>query len=278
MIKLIAFDIDGTLAPQHGKSLSETVELLKELEKQGIKICLISGKPIMYVAGMARQMGIKNPIISGENGAIIYLDMNFPIQNEIKFKYDKKDLEILEKYKKLINNLYREYIWVQPNDVNFSFFVKDENKKNEINELTYHFFKHSNFEYYVHSDGCFDIVIRDVNKAWAINSLKKILNVSNSHIITVGDGYNDVPMFEVTYYSIGINRSDTLIGVENINEAFEAIKQIISPTRVCDYCEHKKFMIWEITEQNRVLGECDKCENTKNLYHFEKNSFYNDIF
>lgn len=274
MIKLIAFDIDDTLAPLHKKAKEDTVKQLKKLEEKNYKICLISGKPVSYVAGMARQFGLSNPIISGENGSIIYFGIDFPIKKEIRFTYSEKEKRMLEVYKKTIEEKYEEFIWSQPNNVNVSFFVEDKEIRKEINHFTHDYFKDTNFEYYLHADGCFDIIYKGVNKGWAVQQIKKELQLNNTEIVTIGDGKNDLPMFKETYYSIGINRNDTLISVKDIEEVFEAIKELEKNEKVCPYCQHKKITVWEIEKEKRILGECDKCEETKDLYYFEKNNYY----
>lgn len=278
MFKLIAFDIDGTLAPHHKKASEDVINRLKKLESEGYQICLISGKPIGYVVGMSRQFGLNNPIVSGENGAVIYFGTDFPIKKEIKFEYDTNSQVLLEKYKKLINKKYKEFIWVQPNEVNFSFFVENENVKKEIEMITIEFLKDSNFEYYLHPDGCFDIVYKGVNKGWAINQIKKFLGYEFHQIISVGDGSNDVPMFAESLYAIGINRKDTAVSVSNILEAFDVMDEISSITRICPYCRHEKITVWTVGETNKVLGECDKCEFTGSLDGFENKHFYRITF
>ena len=68
MIKLVAFDVDGTLADLNEPILRENVLLLRKIFDKGIRIMILSGKPTSYLAGLTRMIGRKDIIISGENG------------------------------------------------------------------------------------------------------------------------------------------------------------------------------------------------------------------
>ena len=78
MIKLIVFDLDNTLAPVGKGILPETIQMLKEIEKSGIKIAICSGKPTFYTCGVMRQVELDDPILIGENGAVIQFGVDLP--------------------------------------------------------------------------------------------------------------------------------------------------------------------------------------------------------
>lgn len=275
LVRLLAFDIDGTLAPHDRGSTLETREVLQHLESMGVVICLISGRPVDYVSGQARQLGLINPIVSGENGSIIYFGNDYPIEKEIKFEYTVDDTEKLERYKKIIKERYLEFIWESPNRVNYSFFL-DENEdklKKEIYSFTEKFFKGTNFEFYLHPDNAFDIVYKGINKGWGIHKIKDYLGCSILDIVTIGDGLNDVPMFNETYYSIGVGRQDTKFSVNSIGDAFNIIYNLLEGPNNCPKCNHKNITVWNMENIKKVMGECDKCEHT-----YEVIDFYVDLY
>ena len=78
MMKLIVFDLDSTLAPVGKGILPETIQMLKEIEKSGIKIAICSGKPTFYTCGLMRQVELEDPILIGENGAVIQFGVDLP--------------------------------------------------------------------------------------------------------------------------------------------------------------------------------------------------------
>ena len=78
MIKLAVFDLDDTLAPV-GRGIAEhDLKRLKELEDMGVRIALSSGKPTYYLCGLLRQLGLKRPIMIGENGIVIQFGVDLP--------------------------------------------------------------------------------------------------------------------------------------------------------------------------------------------------------
>ena len=78
MIKLVVFDLDGTLAELGQGVTPENLALLKKLEATGVRIAICSGKPTYYLCGFMRQLGLRAPILVGENGAVIQLGVDLP--------------------------------------------------------------------------------------------------------------------------------------------------------------------------------------------------------
>ncbi len=77
-IKVLIFDLDGTLAPFNGPSAPNVCSTLRELEDCGLRICVCSGKPLAYLCGWMRQLGLRNPVLLGENGADRPAGIAFP--------------------------------------------------------------------------------------------------------------------------------------------------------------------------------------------------------
>ena len=71
MKKIYAFDLDNTLCPIGKPLATETVKGLTMLERQGGRIAVCSGKPTYYLCGLMRQIGLRAPILVGENGGVI---------------------------------------------------------------------------------------------------------------------------------------------------------------------------------------------------------------
>jgi len=268
LIKLIAFDIDGTLAPYYERIPDSVVLKLKELDEAGIQICFISGKPVSYIAGMVRQLGLRRSIISGENGAVTYFGVDFPIPKEIKFEYPEREFLLLNEYRNIVTEKFSKSIWIQPNDVHFSFFVEDANKRSELQNFTENFFLGSDIMHYLHPDGCFDIVHKRVHKGWALKQILLLLQLKASECITIGDGNNDTPMFLESYYSIGINRDDSFYNVSTIYEAFDLVDGITKGCRICPECGHDKILLWTSVQTKKEIAECDKCEYSSNIRNF----------
>ena len=134
MAKLIFFDLDGTLAEIGKGMLPETVDALKKLEENGHSIAVCSGKPMYYLCGMLRQIGLKAPILVGESGADIQFGIDLP--PEICFtlpvsETSKKSIRLLrEKLEEALPTL-----WYQPDKVALTPFFRSEEEKNRIGAL-----------------------------------------------------------------------------------------------------------------------------------------------
>lgn len=235
MHRLLVFDLDGTLALAGKPMLAKDVDKLIELEKSGYTIVICSGKSCYYLCGFARQLGLREPILIGENGATFQFGIELPPKHYEEHPYSKTAKEQREMMRNLINQRYGNKIWYQPNEVGLSPFPRDEKtfeelellieeKKEQLNELII----------YRHFD-CFDLVPKNINKQNGLKYLIKILNLDAKDIIAVGDGVNDIPMFEFADVAIGIigedadNRMESakMLGVDysfkNIGQALKFI-------------------------------------------------------
>lgn len=229
MIKLLICDLDGTLAEPGKQILPSTLNCLKAIENCGVGIALCSGKPVYYLCGLARQLGLKNPILIGENG----LDFQVGIDLPPKLFFCQKCTKDVEKnliwLQNQIAKLFDENIWFQPNKKAVTVFPRKEDdfavirdfldkNKNRLEGLTV----------YEHND-CFDILPSKINKKMAIEKACKLLNVKKEEIITIGDGINDYPMFECSDLPIGIHVKDASkvkLNFDDIDSALEYIKKM----------------------------------------------------
>lgn len=219
MHRLMVFDLDGTLALAGEAMLRKDVNKLIELEQMGYTIVICSGKSSYYLCGFARQLGLKEPILVGENGATLQFGIELPPKHYEEHPYSVRAKEQREMMRQLIDERYGNKIWYQPNEVGLSAFPREEEifeelqllideKKEYLDELII----------YRHFD-CFDFVPKNINKQSGLRHLIKILNLEAREIVAVGDGVNDIPMFEFADVAIGI------IG-ESIDNRIEAAKKL----------------------------------------------------
>lgn len=222
MIKLIAFDLDNTLA-ELGKGIAaKDIELLKEIEARGVRIAVCSGKPTYYLCGFMRQVGLRHPILVGENGSVIQFGVDLPPKEFFVLPYSEDAKKSLVFLKERLDEILPD-LWYQPNLTELTPFPKSEADLDliaECIEKNSAYIKDVNA--YRFSD-CFDIVPNGLSKSVGLEYLCKLLGVSRSEIVAVGDGVNDYPMFEYAGYSVGVRVADETRVDRNFTSANEAL-------------------------------------------------------
>lgn len=225
MIKIIVFDLDNTLAKVGCGITDKDLLLLKQIESKGVKVAICSGKPTYYLCGFMRQVGLDEPILIGENGAVIQFGVELPPSNYNVLPYSetaKKSISYLKlKFEEILPDL-----WYQPNQVGLTPFPSNdeefeiisnciEKSKPYIGDVTV----------YRHIDS-FDIIPNGINKYAGLEYLAKLLEVDSSEMIAVGDGVNDYPMFEYAGLAVGVNVSEPSkvnVNFDTITDALEYI-------------------------------------------------------
>lgn len=226
MHKLLVFDLDGTLA-NVGKSMANIdVEKLIALENAGYTIAICSGKPSYYLCGFARQLGLKEPILVGENGATFQFGIDLPPKRYEVYPHSDAAKAQRNMMKALIDRECGDKIWYQPNEVELSPFPKDvetfelmqqliDEKRSLLDKL----------EIYRHID-CFDFIPKSINKYNGLSYLAKLMELESKDVIAVGDGVNDIPMFEFADVAIGIAGSDSIIA-GHVDYIFNEIGKVL---------------------------------------------------
>lgn len=226
-IKLIIFDLDDTLAPV-GKGISQdSMVLLKQIEDKGIAIAVCSGKPAFYLCGFLRQVGLKNPVLMGENGAVIQCGVGLPPEQFFVFPVSEATASHLAELKKRICEALPQ-VWYQPNLVGVTPFLKTEEEFRAVEQVlasSEDLLK--GIEIYRHCDS-FDFLPEGLNKRAGLQYAGKMLGIHPEEMLAVGNGYNDYPMFEISGYSLGVNVPDPDAVNENYRTIEEALSRILS--------------------------------------------------
>ncbi len=203
MIQLAVFDLDGTLAPVGGPIPQRAAGLLLTLEKRGVKIALCSGKPVYYLSGLARQIGLEHPFLLGENGAVLQVGNHLPPALRRVIPVAEATLSDLKRLRTLFEERLGQ-LWYQPNEICLTPFPAKQEEFAAVEALL-----EENKELmqgltvYRHSD-CFDICPREVCKKNGVKLLCSVLGCPLSQVAAVGDGENDYSMFEIAALSLGI--------------------------------------------------------------------------
>ena len=234
MTKLVVFDLDNTLA-ELGKGItSANIDKLKQIEALGIQIAICSGKPVSYLCGFMRQVGLESPILIGENGAVLQMGVELPPKEQYVLSYSRRAKESLTMIKREIDSRI-ENIWYQPNLVGVTPFPKNETEFDVIEKLLIE--KKDivqDVKIYRHVDS-FDIVPVGIDKKAGIHLLAQQLHLQPEEMIAVGDGVNDYPMFAYAGTALGVNVKDERF----VDQNFETIEAILD--FLCKRCEEERL-------------------------------------
>lgn len=203
MGRLLVFDLDGTLAHLNGSIAQCDVHILRQLEQQGDTIAVCSGKPVSYLSGLMRQVGLSRPMLIGENGTCIQFGTIYPPTEHYMLPFDKYSLEVIQYIRSSILELLPD-MWYQGNLVMFTPFPSKAEQFDVIQQFLDSNSHVLDWVDVYRFDVCFDIVPRGLGKGNAVRWLANHLGISLSDTVAVGDGINDYTMFAVVGTSLGI--------------------------------------------------------------------------
>ena len=228
MIKLIFFDLDNTLAPVGMPIPGDCLEKLNELYRK-VKTAVCSGKPVSYLNGFARQAGLPDLIMCGENGLTYQFGSDLPPALSGHFPVEKEILASLEDVKNGFSAHFEGKYWCQKNEYAFTPFPFDETDFPPMTEYLKEKVKGTGLKVYYQPD-CFDVLPDGIDKGSALVNVCTILGIDVGDTVTVGDHVNDYPMFERSGISVGISlpdKSRAKINVSSLGEAIDVINKLL---------------------------------------------------
>ena len=235
-IKIVFFDIDGTLFKLHTNEMSEkTLETLQTLRANGIKICIATGRTPM---GLPKFEGVEFDAYLTYNGSYCYADDVTIFSNSIP-KEDVK--QILMNAKKMgkpvtvalksqissngVDADLEHYMAVENLDLNVSDDFEDK-CKDEIyqvmlacspNEYTQILENVKNAKIATWWDRAVDIIPANGGKGMGITAMLKHYGFDKSEALAFGDGNNDIEMLQAVGTGVAMgNASDDLKAVADV--------------------------------------------------------------
>lgn len=204
-VKLVAADIDGTLTISRDTYLLDldAIKMIRVLEENDIRVSLVSGNSILIVAGLARYLGAKGPSI-GENGCIVYYrgGIHRLCSSETRQAAElvKEELGLTPSWQ----NPYREYDLA---------FVKKDSSKEELRKLVTQasqiLERHGYRNLKVVSSGyALHVMPREADKGQGLLYACKLLGISPSEVVAIGDSETDLELFEKAGISVAVSNAD----------------------------------------------------------------------
>jgi hypothetical protein len=223
-IKLLVFDLDGTLLDIEHKLQRKTIEAVKQVREKGIKTMVATGRMYRSAKPHTKLLEIVDPIIT-YNGALVidpkderelfHAPIPFDIADEITKMvvqngyhlqlYIDDNLYVAEKNK--YTDTYYEIAGIEANYVGrldkflneeptkMLIIEEDENKQVEIKN-----FLKVNFEDKIELSSSYssfiEITKKDISKAVPLKEIAAEFDIKQEEVMAFGDGLNDLKMIE----------------------------------------------------------------------------------
>ena len=235
-LKLIVFDLDGTLLNSHGEIGNESIRLVKELKKKGVRFTFASGRLHSAFLHHAKTLNLETPLISLDGSIIKSLDDDIIFESYIPQKYVKRAVKLADYYMLKIALCHADAIYYT--DINSMIpdlvekfgakYVEVDSYEDYLNNtleivmvgeykgtvkqvvkklsFPYAFGLDVSF-YKSHSKGdiyFFEARKRGVSKGKGLIRLAKHLKLNIHEIAVLGDWYNDIQLFKTDALKIAM--------------------------------------------------------------------------
>lgn len=201
-IKLVVFDLDGTLLTSKSEISNKSKEAIKSLRKKGIKVAIASGRIASMLKYFYEDLDLDDFVISSNGACIEDLSINKPIQQLFSDPEDsKKVVEFCVKHHIECNILKREASYFQSYSERVSKFKLYNDHAKEANS--------EEIEIIYYEDGIADynnigkLLIYEMNQK-KIEMVKKFVSENTKlTFLSSGIGYLDV-------CSVGVSKGNAV--------------------------------------------------------------------
>jgi 5-amino-6-(5-phospho-D-ribitylamino)uracil phosphatase len=220
---LIGLDIDGTLVHDDGFLSSEVVKEVSRVKDLGHEVIIATGRAAANAVPVVRDLGIEQGYVVSSNGAVtVELDAEHPRGFKISDVVTFDPAEVLAQ---LIEHLPEAHFAVEDVDGSYrfhrpfpSYALGDQNFETPLDELMHHPVSRvvvlspehnvdeflgliskiglASVSYAIGYTAWLDISPKGVTKASALEKQRERLGISPNQILVMGDGRNDIEMFQ----------------------------------------------------------------------------------
>jgi Cof subfamily protein (haloacid dehalogenase superfamily) len=220
---LIGLDIDGTLVHDDGYLSPEVVNEVQRVKNLGHEVIIATGRAAANAVPVVRDLGIDHGFVVSSNGAVtVELDQEHPKGFKM---VDVVTFDPAEVLAELIENLPDAHFAVEDVDGSYRFHrpfptyaLGDQNFETPLEELMHHPVSRvvvlspqhdvdeflgliskiglASVSYAIGYTAWLDISPKGVTKASALEKQRERLGISRSQVLVVGDGRNDIEMFQ----------------------------------------------------------------------------------
>jgi 5-amino-6-(5-phospho-D-ribitylamino)uracil phosphatase len=220
---LIGLDIDGTLVHDDGYLSPEVVKEVQRVKNLGHEVIIATGRAAANAVPVVRDLGIEHGFVVSSNGAVtVELDQEHPKGFKM---VDVVTFDPAEVLAELIENLPDAHFAVEDVDGSYRFHrpfptyaLGDQNFETPLEELMHHPVSRvvvlspqhdvdeflgliskiglASVSYAIGYTAWLDISPQGVTKASALENQRQRLGIANEQVLVMGDGRNDIEMFQ----------------------------------------------------------------------------------
>jgi Cof subfamily protein (haloacid dehalogenase superfamily) len=220
---LIGLDIDGTLVHDDGYLSPKVVKEVQRVKNLGHEVMIATGRAAANAVPIAKDLGIHEGFVVSSNGAVtVELDVEHPRGFQMRDVVTFDPAEVLEK---LIENLPEAHFAVEDVDGSYRFHkpfpshaLGDQNTETPLEELRHHPVSRvvvlspqhdvdeflglisdiglASVSYAIGYTAWLDISPQGVSKASALENQRERLGIAKNQVLVMGDGRNDIEMFQ----------------------------------------------------------------------------------
>ena len=244
----LIIDLDGTLLPYSDIPNSKVVNSSRSLDKKNIPIIICSGRMHEGVSNYAKLMSLSFPQIS-DNGAKIFDPINDVVIYEAKMDSNEtkkilNQIDFLNKSffigqsGKLLHTIENvDFTSISSITIRLSSFSEVEELKEKFsnNLISANISLGSKNEWYI------NLTKKGVDKGSGIFNFCKIYGFDPKNFVAVGDGLNDISMFNMVGISVAMGQStkevkenaDLVVGSVDDNGLLDVIKNFLFRVFFC---------------------------------------------
>jgi Cof subfamily protein (haloacid dehalogenase superfamily) len=228
---LIGLDIDGTLVHDDGYLSPEVAKEVRRVKDLGHEVIVATGRSAPNAVPVVRDIGIETGFLVSSNGAVtVELDLNHPKGFKISDVVTFDPAEVLSQ---LIENLPEAHFAVEDVDGSYRFHrpfpshaLGEQNFETPLEELMHKEVSRvvvlspqhdvdeflslisniglASVSYAIGYTAWLDISPQGVTKASALEAQRSRLGIDKSQVLVMGDGRNDIEMFNWAKSSGGL--------------------------------------------------------------------------
>jgi len=253
--KLLVLDVDGTIITELSRISDHVKNAVREVQKKGILVTLTTGRMFRTTLPFVHDLNITLPVICYQ-GALIKNPLNKELifHEPIPLDLAQKVVDVAKKEKVHLNFYINDTLYMtHPKSPEAKEYLKIEkqNRNTEQNYINLENYKlkksptkfiiisdktHINkVEKYIQKEfkdelsttrgirDFLDILNIGISKGKALKILADYLGVKKKEIISIGDYYNDIPMFTESGLSIAVKNSPTKVkkAVDYVTDSVE---------------------------------------------------------